>query len=232
MIPQTLHRIVLPPMTTEDRRPARYWRQFRRLHPGWDLRTWTEPLADGPLSRLYASARGAVQVADILRLDVLWRFGGFYVDTDCEPVRALDPLLELGDFIIGSEDGEHLSTGVIGATKEHPAIAAYIDALLEPGLLPSSLPPNLVTGPGVATSVLEGRRDVTVTPRQAFYPEAFASSQGLFRTPAVVYRRRPDVYIVHRWAHSWSDKTPTLPDRTSWTWGQVKAAIKRAANLR
>ena len=206
-IPPVLHRVLLPPLR-DDGAVRRNWRRFARLHPQWDLRTWSHisresfPETYDALGRCVSPA----QQADLMRLEVLWREGGVYVDTDCEPVRGLDPLRSLECFF-GSEDGEHYSIAVIGAVPRHPAIRAYLDAVLDGDRVGADVPVNEATGPVFATAILRGRGDVTLLPPEAFYPEPFADSTRRFRRS----RRRlagPGTYIVHRWAHSWRDVTP------------------------
>jgi mannosyltransferase OCH1-like enzyme len=169
------------------------------------LRTWSHidresfPETYDALAR----CRSPAQQADLMRLEILWRDGGVYVDTDCEPVRSLEPLLSHGCFF-GSEDGVHYSTSVIGAVAGHPAIRAYLDAVLDGDRVGTELPPNEATGPMFATEVLAGRPDVALLPAESFYPEPFADSTKRFRRS----RRRlagPGTYVVHRWAHSWRE---------------------------
>jgi mannosyltransferase OCH1-like enzyme len=203
-IPPVLHRVLLPPLADQGA-VRRNWRRFARIHPSWELRTWSEtgqqsfPETFGALSRCGSPA----QQADLMRLEILWRYGGIYVDTDCEPVRSMEPLREHGCFF-GTEDGEHYSTSVIGAAAGHPAIRAYLDAVLDGDRVATALPPNEATGPMFATQVLAGRADVALLPPEAFYPEPFADSTKRFRRS----RRRlsgPGTYVIHRWAHSWRE---------------------------
>ena len=206
-IPPVLHRVLLPPLL-DSGAVRRNWRRFARLHPQWDLRTWSH-FSHQAFPETYDALRrcaSPAQQADLMRLEILWREGGVYVDTDCEPVRSLDPLRTLGCFF-GSEDGEHYSTGVIGAVAGHPAIRAYLDGVLDGDRVGAGLPPNEATGPVFATEILRGRADVTLLGSEAFYPEPFADSTRRFRRS----RRRlsgPGTYVVHRWAHSWRDTNP------------------------
>jgi mannosyltransferase OCH1-like enzyme len=206
-IPASLHRVLLPPL--EDTGSVRRnWRRFARIHPDWELRTWRAadklsfPETFDALQRCHSPA----QQADLMRLEILWREGGIYVDTDCEPVRSMEPLRELSCFF-GSEDGSHYSTSVIGAGPGHPAIRSYLDGILRGGRVGLALPVNEATGPVFATEVLTGRTDVTLLPPEAFYPEPFEDSKRRFRRS----RRRlagPGTYVVHRWAHSWKQPPP------------------------
>jgi mannosyltransferase OCH1-like enzyme len=116
----------------------------------------------------------------------------------------MDPLVALSCFF-GTEDGEHYSTGVIGAEPGHPAIRAYLDAVLTGDRLRTGLPANEATGPMFATSVLRSRDDVTLLPSDRFYPEPYEASLERRRLST---RRLagPDTFVVHRWAHSWGDE--------------------------
>lgn len=204
MIPPKLHRIVLRPLQSTGA-VERYWQEFRSLHPDWELITWSDPLPEdefefGPLFNRCTTPAG---VADLLRLEVLWRYGGVYVDTDCEPVRSLKPLLE-NDCFVGTEDGRVLSTGVIGSTPGHPALRAYMDAIVEEDRLGLDVPPNQATGPVLATHVLGGRDDVRVLPPEFFYPAPWQQPGPARHEPSLDEVVTPFTYVVHRWAHSWA----------------------------
>lgn len=202
MIPRLLHRIVLPPL--DPRGPiAAYWDGFKGLHPAWTLRTWTEPTAhEFPETyHLVESCGSPAQVADVMRVELLWRLGGFYVDADCEPLRPLDPLCDLA-FVIGTTGGE-LATGVIGCEKGHPAIRAYLDAILAVSREDlRTQPPNVATGPFLAQRVLGRRADVTVLPPAAFYPEPWSETMERRRKPASHWAT-DETFMVHRWHESW-----------------------------
>lgn len=144
-IPHRLHRVWLyppgPPMPAEFQR---YGERWRALHPTWECRDWdmitmlrplvNQELYDAPPPKEIHRCR-----ADVVRLEALWRYGGVYVDTDVEPVRALDPLLvyvrERGAtaFIVWSPHpwkGKRLvSNAVISAVPQHPWIAKAMEGL-------------------------------------------------------------------------------------------------------
>lgn len=104
MIPRILHRVV-PEHTTAD--VETFWQRFREMHPTWELRTWRDPLnsEEFELGHLFGRCRRGAELADVVRLEVLHRYGGIYVDSDCEPWRPLDPLLH-HSFFIGTENGK------------------------------------------------------------------------------------------------------------------------------
>jgi FkbM family methyltransferase len=202
MIPRILHRVVRSdPDPTEEK----YWSAFSRLHPDWDLRTWRQPhdTTQFPtVGHLLERCSSGAQQADLVRLELLLKYGGVYVDADCEPVRSLDPLLTYGCFL-GTEDGYHISTGVIGATPNHPALQSYLDALIAEDRLSLDAPANETTGPFLATAILRERSDVTVLPPEFFYP----LRHGERPTSDAAYVT-PYTYCVHHWAASWAGPSP------------------------
>lgn len=64
-------------------------------------------------------------VSDLVRLHVLEKYGGVYLDTDVEIIKPFDDLLGCEAFI-GLEDAVHLSTAVIGSKKKAKWISAMI----------------------------------------------------------------------------------------------------------
>lgn len=188
MIPRVLHRVV--PEVVPDRFEE-FWVRWSALHPDWELRTWRDPLDpdDWELGRLHARCTAGAQLAGLVRLEVVYRYGGVYVDMDTEPVRPFDELLDHQCFI-GTEGNGVLTDAVFGAERHHPGIRACIDLLVDGYWSPN--PSD--TGPLLTTRMLSGRSDVTVLPQAAFYPYLWHEDEV---DPG------PGTYAVHRWNHSW-----------------------------
>ena len=189
----------------------------RKLHPAWEVKVWQDPMRpDGyPLERYWAKANSGAQLSDLLRLDVLYKWGGVYLDGDMRLLKPLDELAERYDFFIASHDGIVPINALIGATKAHPAIQELIDELLlnEPDW---SVPPDRTTGPDIFVRTLKGDRHTTVLPRETFY------SYGPTETHSRKNHRHS--YGEHLWEYSWKglDAAPTTPAR------RWKSAAKRA----
>lgn len=227
-IPKVLHRIVLKPMKPVGL-VERYWQQFSELHPGWALHTWASDAAgDWPVTgHLLSRCNSPAQKADLIRLELLWRQGGVYVDTDCEPLRPLDDLLDApGGAFVGRSPNEpnFVESSVIGATAGHPALRAMLDAVLA-GFDPS-LPPNITTGPHLLTRIVNVRGDVTVLPPTYFGPELPNSDPLELRPSAADLRAsHPEARVVHRWAHSWAPKPP-MKDRARAKVGHARWLVR------
>jgi hypothetical protein len=97
---------------------------WKRHHPGWEVRLWTEedlpedPIRPEVLERL----RAPVERADILRLEILYRHGGVYVDTDLECRRPIDPLLEGERFVGVAIKPGRMTNTLIAAAPGHPLL--------------------------------------------------------------------------------------------------------------
>ena len=79
-IPRILHRVV-PEHSPEV--AEQWWSRFGDLHPGWRRMTHRDPLdpADWPItSPHWDKVDSGAQLADLVRLEALYRWGGFYVD--------------------------------------------------------------------------------------------------------------------------------------------------------
>lgn len=193
-IPRILHRTV--PAETSDEVEA-WWAQFERLHPGWDCKTYREPLdpADWPLTGdLFERCQNGAQKAGLIRLESLVRDGGVYVDSDVEPFRSFEPLLHLSAFA-GWEDETTVPDAVLGAGPSHPAFLLMIEkarSSIEGG------GDAWQSGPGVSTEVLPGRTDVLVLPPGAFYPHHYLEKKAAGTRTA-----NPWVFCEHKWHHSW-----------------------------
>lgn len=193
-IPMILHRTV-PEQTTQE--VERYWKRFGELHPEWDLRTYRDPTdpADWPLTGdLFHRCQNGAQKAGLIRLEALFTHGGVYVDSDVEPFRPLDPLLNCRAFAAW-EDERVVPDAVLGAVPQHPA---FKDMLIRARQSIERGEDAWRSGPGVTTAVLPRREDVLVLPPGAFYPAHYHEKHKLGTNG-----ERPWVFLEHKWHHSW-----------------------------
>src|SRR4051812_31668239 len=74
----------------------------RDLHPGWDVVVWQDPVdrTSFQLGRYWDKANSGAQLADLIRLEVVHRQGGFYVDSDFVLRKNLDALRQY-QFVVG-----------------------------------------------------------------------------------------------------------------------------------
>jgi hypothetical protein len=198
VIPRIFHRVV--PEHTSDEVEG-YWRALQELHPGWQFLTHRDPLdpREWPeTARRWRTCRDGASLADLVRLEALWRWGGIYVDSDFEPYRSFAPLLGLEVFA-DWEDERTVPNAVMGARREHPAIRAALDEALR-----RVRKSTWEGGPGATTAVFVGRPDVLLLPPGSFYPVHYADPEREAKmADPDLPRRQPWALGLHRYAGSW-----------------------------
>lgn len=194
-IPRVLHRTVPAVSSISDQ----YWDHWRQLLPGWQLMTHRDPLDPGEwpeTSDLWPLCQNGAQLAGLIRLEALWRWGGVYVDSDVEPYRSLEPLVHLVGFACW-EDARCIPDAVMGFEPEHAAVRSMLsdarDVIEQGGDAWHS-------GPGVSTSVLNGRRDILLLPPGAFYPYHYTEKT---RARDDHMTEQPWSFGAHHWNGSW-----------------------------
>ena len=94
-----------------------YIASWKRYCPDYEIREWNETnfdVKENDYCREAYEARKWAFVTDYVRLKVLYEYGGFYMDTDVEVVKSLDPL-RFFEAVSGYESKTHIQTGIIGA---------------------------------------------------------------------------------------------------------------------
>lgn len=137
-IPRIIHQIWLGPKSP----PPYFWeysKSWQKNNPGWEWRLWTDKEVkelEFEQKDLYLRSTNWGEKSDILRAELLDRFGGMYVDTDFECIKSFNELHYKYDFYAGLEpphDGDFTSTAphvtisdaLIGARAGHPIIKEW-----------------------------------------------------------------------------------------------------------
>jgi mannosyltransferase OCH1-like enzyme len=123
VVPRILHQIWIgPDPLPADQRP--WVESWKRHHPDWEHRLWTEEnLPEDPIRpEILERLRTPVERADILRLELLFRHGGVYVDTDLECLRPLDDVLGDEDFVGVCLKPGRVTNTFIASAPGHPLL--------------------------------------------------------------------------------------------------------------
>jgi len=130
VIPRIIHQIWIgPDPLPEDHR--RWIESWKRLHPEWEHRLWTEDdLPDDPIRpEILERLRAPVERADILRLEVLYRHGGIYADTDLECLRPVEDLIDGEEFALACLKPGRATNTFIASAPGHPLLARALREL-------------------------------------------------------------------------------------------------------
>lgn len=200
-IPKTFHRVWLG--GAEPQWLARLAGTWSDRHPDWELVEWTDdnvatlfPLINQSLfDRAPAIAPNHVGQlrSDILRLEILQRLGGVYVDSDFECLRSIDDLVAGEEcFFAWEVQDRWVNNAIVGAMPEHPFISRLIFGLEARVAANLGSKPNKLSGPRYVTATYRAAPDgVKVFDQQLFYPYGF---DELHRSG-----EQFDAYAVHHW---------------------------------
>lgn len=103
---------------------------WEKYCPDYEIIRWDESNYDFSWNLYMTQAYEAKKwgfVPDVARLDILYRYGGIYLDTDVELIRGLDDLLQQPGFC-GVEKWGNVNIGsCAGAVAGHPVIKELLD---------------------------------------------------------------------------------------------------------
>ena len=144
MIPLTVHQIWLNwghgwkiPMKYSG-----FTKTWELLMPKCNFKLWGDDDVKNVLVKFPVSYQemyhnmSFIQRCDLLRLMILYCFGGFYVDMDVEPKRAFDELFSKS--LVLSKNVRGFTNYFIGAEKRHPFVFAMIKTIYRKHLQPLS----------------------------------------------------------------------------------------------
>lgn len=190
-IPRLIHQIWLGPNPPAEHE-ADYRASWQRVHPDWQVLLWREDDLPSDCRRpeIYERLRHPAERSDILRLELLWRHGGVYVDTDFEARRPLDELLDGVEFFVGDMKPGRTNNAIIGAAPGYPLLDRALTGLRPVEWFGAD--PKAGTGPHYLDALLRPvRGEITVFPQPVFYP---ANDE-----------ERATAYAVHHTSRSWVD---------------------------
>ncbi len=157
--------------------------------------------------QFYDAAINYGEKSDILKWEIVYRFGGVYVDTDFECLQPLDPYNHTFDFYTGMQPLDtnmvQLGAALYGAIPHHPVLKACVEMIKYNQDIQQIV---VKTGPIHFTKVFAhfagktGLRDVAF-PASYFYPCGY-EQKG---TPQELWCKQ-ESYAVHHWAGSWLKK--------------------------
>jgi len=217
MIPKIIHRTWLGPR----KRPElfdEFWQEWQYLNPDWEFHTWTEDnlfelqnqdiydrlgtewgLAKSCGHSMAAERAIAVQRADMLAYEILYRYGGVYINCDMYPLKPLDDLLEWPAFA-GMEDDNFLCNAVMGASTNNPLFKDLLDSLPKHFEQWAWLGMEKATGPQFFTEIA-ARHPIRKLPRSYFYPVYHGESADMSVNEIIQKAKELNAYCAHMWAH-------------------------------
>lgn len=132
------------------------------VNSDYEVIEWNDNNVNFPLINyeLFNSCTNLGAKSDILRFEILYKFGGIYLDYDFLQVKKFDELLDL-DFFAGTGESEphEVWNSIVGCTKENKIALKFLDGLksiTEPIKKWETSRVMYETGPYYLTNILKG----------------------------------------------------------------------------
>lgn len=129
---------------------------WKKYMPDYEIKEWNESNYD--INKFEYSKEAYKQkmwgfVGDSIRIDVLYQYGGIYLDTDVEVYKTFDDLLD-NKFFIGFEQKHYFGNATIGAEKGNNLLKEIIDVYDTKKFVKKENWWDYETGPMIVTDIL------------------------------------------------------------------------------
>lgn len=217
LIPKKIHQIWLGGTLPDNyKRLTESWVKY---NPEWEYKLWTDSDVDelDLINRpVFDSMRNLGMKADLLRVEILNKFGGLYVDVDFECLKPFDDFHKLS-FYSGIVYGSNveINVGLIGSIPNHPILNDYLSNLNYNGKETQEDIFN-TTGPYYFTKIFlknitTETKDIVAFPTIYFYPfhNSYYPDKRLFgfdenELSLIKNFFTEDSYATHWWHVNWN----------------------------
>lgn len=130
MIPKTIHYCWFG-RNPKPELAQKCFASWKKFCPDYEIIEWNEDNFDINSAPLFVrqayEAKKWAFVTDYVRLEVVYKHGGVYLDTDVEVISKLDDLLDYNAFF-GTQNGIVINTGLgFGAVKGTPILSELME---------------------------------------------------------------------------------------------------------
>ena len=209
-IPKKLHQIWLGSDLPKHYKPL--IKKLRKLHPDWEYKLWTDDNIDFELINpdLFRRAKNMGQKSDILRYEILNKFGGVYLDLDHLAVKSFNSLIHLESFAgVIYDSYPQIANGVIGSIPHSiltETLCKYENGFIED---PAVEQVFNTTGPYYLTqkllSILSQNSGIVILPNSYFYPYPNFQRDRILGLDCKRYIQQETI-CCHLWHCSWIKK--------------------------
>jgi len=157
MIPKIIHQIWVGPYRIPNRE-KKLILDIKKMHPDFEHKYWTDenvpelPPVLQEVYELFGSRKHYTFQADLLRIFLVHKYGGLYLDADFECRAGFNDFdLDNYDVFFGNHYGnvDTFTCGTFGAEKNHPIFKYFLDTMI------SQYPVRYWYGPSFYADVLK-----------------------------------------------------------------------------
>lgn len=214
-IPKVIHQIWLGSPVPDIY--SDFIKSWKYYNPDWEYILWD----DNKIKKFGLKNKVAYNLSpsygiksDIARYEILYRFGGIYVDTDFECLKNFEPIIKGSNFFAGQSNGNKLNilNGIIGSHSGNDFFEEILEYIKKPLLSTDGMKVINYSGPGLFTELfiqnLQKEQNTVLFPSLYFYPYPnYELSKRLdIETIKKVYPCQ-ESYAIHYWEASWLKNT-------------------------
>ncbi len=179
------------------------WQQsWKHYNPGWKHVLWNDEKINEKLNithpNILHECKNFSEKSDILRFEILYQFGGLYIDTDFECLKPIDPLFINRDFLIFRESRNDVCGAFFAASRNNSRVKKIIDGLPDRQRIHGKAKANIKFGPKYLHEMLPGASVDNNT--RLVYPYMWNEKH---RRNENFAETSPESYAVHHWKGSW-----------------------------
>lgn len=191
-------------------RYKRWMESWQKYCPDYEIKEWNEDNYDiTQNSYMYDAYKNKKWgfVPDYARLDIIYKHGGIYLDTDVELVNGLDDMLYQKGFA-GFENDRKVAFGLgFGAVKELPVIKILRDSYNDLTFVNLDGTLNLTPSPVYQTKALlkmglQENGEYQIIDDFVVYPQKVFCGKNPYSKRVII---TPDTKAIHHYDASWAD---------------------------
>lgn len=212
---------------------------WKKYCPGYKIICWNEDNYDVHKNKFVEQAYEKKKwafVSDYARVDIVYHYGGIYLDTDVELIKSLDDILNC-EMYAGMESKDFLALGLgFGAVKGHPYLKEIMEYYETREFIQSNGKMDLKACPVIQTEILmrhglkkedkyQKLEKCIVYPSEVFSPKSFQTGETNITSNTV---------SIHHFDMSWlnekqkknKEKEWELKKRYGSKWGKFFSMIR------
>lgn len=199
MIPKIIHQVHLGEKELSEKEIG--WQSTWRVYnPDWGLFLWDDISIQDLNIRNYDQfkrCKNYSEKSDILRFELLYKFGGLYIDTDFECLRPIAPLIDNRDFVAFKQSNGLVCGAFLAANKNNSLIKKLVNNIPSRELTHGDKDSAHKYGPRYITEILGTKNALD---KKYVYPYSWFEKK---RSNENFKQTCPEAYAVHHWRGSW-----------------------------
>ena len=206
MIPKIIHQIHIGEKELSEKE-LMWQKTWKTYNPNYEYIFWDDEKIDSLelINRTYLQNESYPMQSDILRYEILYQYGGVYVDTDFECLKNLDEFINDKDIIVCKQKhrmrhGPKVCNAFLASTKSNDIMKKLVDGIPHRAKTHGWKRADLKYGPKYLEQFIS--EDLRLDSKYV-YPFMWydGNRPNNHEELKLAY---PDSYAVHHWGLSWA----------------------------